>query len=113
MEDQDLRDEFEAEFDRMRKHSVLSPAYRRKRYIAWAVRTAIAAMLYYFLWEYRWVRWTLLFYIPINLIGLLSIVGWSYLLNQKAGRPGMHIDRTGQDTEDIEDIEDIDYEEVD
>lgn len=104
--DDPLRDQFEEELNRMRENTILSPAYRRKKILIWIVRTAIAAAAYYFLWEYKWIRWTLLIYVPVSLVSLLSIVGWSILLNRKIDQTRQQVDEFDRSTEDI------DYEEL-
>lgn len=83
MPDPDLHNQFEEEMKRMQEGTVLSPEFRRRKIISWVIRTAIAVFLYYMLWDYKWVRWTLLIYIPINLVSILSVIGWSFLLNKK------------------------------
>ncbi|MEM6686903.1 MAG: hypothetical protein AAF617_14050 [Bacteroidota bacterium] len=52
----------------------LSKQYRLRKLIGWAIRTLIAIILCISFWEYTWVRWTLVFYIPLNLFGLYSIL---------------------------------------
>lgn len=79
----DLRDSFEKEIEKIKSETTLSPEYKRKKLIVWAIRTTIAIALYVIFWEYNWVRWTLVLYIPLNLLGLLAIYGQNFLINKK------------------------------
>ena len=51
-----------------------SSQYRLQKLLGWLVRTVIATILFVTFWEYTWVKWTLVFYIPLNIFGLYSIV---------------------------------------
>lgn len=53
---------------------LFSPFKRRKEFITYIIRTVIAACLYYWFWEYTWVRWSLWLYVPLNLFGLFGIL---------------------------------------
>lgn len=82
-ENETLRENLDNELEQLRYDTVLSPKYRKKKTMAWGIRTTIAVILYVVFWKYDWVRWTLVLYIPLNLFGLLSIYGWNILLNKK------------------------------
>lgn len=82
-QEESLKESFEKELDTIRKQTLGGPGAKRRRFIIWGIRTLIAALLYFMLWEYQWVRWTLLLYIPLNLFGFLSAYGWNYFLNRK------------------------------
>ncbi len=101
MENQDnsLKDAFEKELSQMEDNTILSPEYRRRKTIAWAIRTTIAAALFYYFWDNEWVRWSLPFYIVFNLFGLAMIYGGSYMLNKK-------LDRTREKLEDFDQLPD-------
>ena len=88
----ELREQFEAEVKKIREDVVFSPAYRRRKLISYAIRTILAIVLYVVLWRYEWFRWTLLFYIPLNLFGLFAIFGGKYLLNRKIEKTRRKID---------------------
>ncbi|MEM6721165.1 MAG: hypothetical protein AAF611_17680 [Bacteroidota bacterium] len=60
---------------------ILSPAFKRKKIILWFIRTVIAAILFIIFWEYTWVRWALVFYIPLNLFGLYTIYKFDKTVN--------------------------------
>jgi hypothetical protein len=78
-----LRENFDNEIRKASSGSILIPEIRKKKIILWAIRTTIAGILYYIFWEYSWVRVSLYFYAPFNLLGLISIFGWNYVLNKK------------------------------
>jgi hypothetical protein len=78
-----LREDFDDEIRKASSGSILIPEIRKKKIILWAIRTIIAGVLYYIFWEYSWVRVSLYFYAPFNLLGLISIFGWNYFLNKK------------------------------
>lgn len=86
MEENNLKDSFEKELEKIKMETILSPEYKRKKTIVWAVRTVIAICLFFFLWEHKWVRWALIAYIPLNFFSLISIYGGSALLNRKINR---------------------------
>ena len=78
-----LRENFDDEIRNVSSGSILIPEIRKKKIILWAIRTTIAGVLYYMFWEYSWVKVSLYFYAPLNLLSLISIFGWNYLLNKK------------------------------
>lgn len=82
-EDNNYLNSFEEELEKIKSNTVLSPEYKRKKLILWFIRTLIAVCLYFFSWKYTWVRWSLIVYIPLNLISLISIFGWNIFLNKK------------------------------
>lgn len=82
-EEESLKDSFEQELEKIKSNTVLSEDYRRKKFVLWSVRTILAILLYAVFWKYTWVRWSLIAYIPLNLLGLFSIYGVRYLLNKK------------------------------
>ncbi|MEM6697457.1 MAG: hypothetical protein AAF599_03610 [Bacteroidota bacterium] len=79
----DLKNSFEEEIERIKSETTLSPEFRKRKLIAWAIRTLIAIALYAIFWKHSWVRWTLILYIPLNLLGLLAIYGQNFLINRK------------------------------
>lgn len=95
MSENNLREEFEKEVEQLQNEGVLSPEYRRRKLIMYAVRTTIAIILYVVFWKHQWVRWSLWAYVPLNLLGLFAIVGSAYFLNKK-------IERTREKIEDTE-----------
>ncbi|PTX61936.1 hypothetical protein C8N46_10333 [Kordia periserrulae] len=52
----------------------LSRQFRLRKLVGWAIRTAIVIILCISFWEYAWVKWALVFYIPLNLFGLYAIL---------------------------------------
>jgi len=62
---------------------ILSAAFKRKKIIAWLIRTIIAAILFIIFWEYTWVRWVLVFYIPLNIFSLYAIYKFDNTVNTK------------------------------
>ncbi|MCR9154395.1 MAG: hypothetical protein NXI09_09825 [Bacteroidetes bacterium] len=62
---------------------LLDPSYRRKKLIAYLVRSLIAIALYWYFWSVSWVPYTLWIYIPINLIGLIMLTILPKFLEKK------------------------------
>ncbi|MFT4755362.1 MAG: hypothetical protein ACI85Q_002931 [Salibacteraceae bacterium] len=58
----------------------------------WAIRTVIAVVIYYFLWDVKWVRWSLWLYVPLNLFLPISLLGENYFLNKKIERVSKRVD---------------------
>lgn len=92
----DIRRSFEEELEKVKDSSVLSPEFRKKKVAIWCIRTAITVTLYILFWEYEWVRWTLLLYIPLSLLSLISIYGWNYFLKRKIRSTYNKIDEAEQ-----------------
>ena len=86
MNDNILKTAFEKEVDAMKDNPIFSYEYRKRKFIFYQIRTLITVGVYYFLWEYSWVKWTLVISIPLNLFSLLSIFGWNYFLKRKIER---------------------------
>ena len=107
MSETKLRQEFEKALEQADSDLYSSAEYRRKRLTFYFIRTTLAVVGYILLWDYQWIRWTLIFYMPLNLFGLVSIYGWGFILNRK-------IDRTRQKIEEAEQlIEELKEEESD
>ena len=73
----------EQEIKTLEASEVFSPAFRKKKMIAYIVRTILAIGLFYYFWDSEWARWLLWFYIPLNLFGLGLIVLTPHFLNKK------------------------------
>jgi len=71
------------ELQKLSEDPGLSKAYRNRKLILYFIRTLIAIVIIYFLWDYEWINWVLYIYIPINLISLISIFGWNIFLNKR------------------------------
>lgn len=97
MSEKKLSEHFEEELAEIEQSEIFDAAYRRKKLIIYGVRTFIAILLYGSFWEHEWVRWTLLFYIPLNLFGLLSIFIPNLFLRKK-------IERTRKKIQEAEDL---------
>jgi len=100
-EQENTKEIFDKELEKLKPNTVLSPEYRRKKAILWAIRTTLAVGLIILLWEYKWVRWSLVFYVPLNLFSLVSIFGWNIFLKKK-------IERTNKTIEEAEKMIDED-----
>lgn len=87
-----MKESFERELEELQKNTVLSPDYRRKGLIKYGIRTSIAIVLYILFWKYDWVRWSLYFYVPLNLLGLFIILGSGAVLQRKIDRVREKID---------------------
>lgn len=84
----ELRDEIEE----LSNSPVLSKTYRNKKLLLYVIRTLIAVIAIYLLWDYSWVKWLLYIYIPLNLISLASILGWNIFLNKRIKKSQERID---------------------
>ena len=71
------------ELEEIKQNEIFSQGYRKKKLIRWAIRTAIAVILYVIFWEYQWVRWSLWIYAPLNIIGLAFILYLPKMLKKK------------------------------
>ncbi len=87
-----LKDFFEIEVEKVKKETILSPEYRRKKTIIWGIRTFISIILFIIFWKYNWVRWVLIAYIPFNILSLVSIYGVNTILNGKMDKIKKKID---------------------
>ncbi len=81
-----MRDQLEKELEEATQGVLLSDEVRRKKLIIYVIRTTLAALLYYLLWKYYWVRMSLWLYIPLNLTGLLSITLMPIILQRKVDK---------------------------
>ncbi|NRB59778.1 MAG: hypothetical protein HRU50_07500 [Winogradskyella sp.] len=79
-------DALKKELQQLSKDPILSKKHRNKKLLVYLVRTLIAVTIIYFLWDYDWVKWVLYIYIPLNLISLISILGWNYFLNKRLAK---------------------------
>lgn len=87
-----MKEHFEKELDEAAQGALLSKAERRKKLIIYVIRTSIAAILYYLLWKHYWVRMSLWLYLPLNLLGLLTITLMPMILQKKMERTRALID---------------------
>ncbi len=92
MSENTVRESLERELKEIEASEMLTPAYKRKKLIAYAIRTTIAAIIYIYFWEYIWLRWTLLFYVPLNLVGLGLILGAEHFVHKKLENTRRKID---------------------
>ena len=60
---------FEEE-EEYQRSKIRSAKQKRIKLIVWSI---IAIILYYILWDYKWIRWTLILYIPWTLFKLIVI----------------------------------------
>ncbi|MCG8386835.1 MAG: hypothetical protein MJA30_14895 [Cytophagales bacterium] len=84
--EESIKEAFEKELGSITPGTVLSAQYRRKKLVAWCTRTVLVMVLYILFWNYEWVRWTLIGYVPLNLFGLWSIYGWNAMMQKKIAR---------------------------
>jgi len=94
-----LSKEFEKELSKLKDNNISSAEYRKKKLITYSIRTIIATILYLIFWKHQWVRWSLIFYAPINLISFLSIFGWNFLINRKIEKTKRTIENLEQSKE--------------
>lgn len=81
-----MRAAFEKELEEASKGALLSNEVRKKKLIIYVIRTILAVILYYLFWKYYWVRMSLWLYIPLNLMGLLTITLMPLILQQKVNK---------------------------
>lgn len=89
---EDFKTHFNDELKKAQKNTLLSPEYKRKKFIIYIIRTLIAIVLFYIFWEHQWVKWILYIYIPINLIYLMSLFVMPYFLKRKINKTQEQID---------------------
>tara|TARA_B100000674_G_scaffold477634_1_gene473725 strand:- start:66 stop:365 length:300 start_codon:yes stop_codon:yes gene_type:complete len=82
-ENDNLKETFEKELEKLKSNTILSSTFRRKKTIIWGIRTLIAIILYVIFWEYQLVKWSLIAYIPLNLFSIVTIYGGNIFLNKK------------------------------
>ncbi|MEP5341582.1 MAG: hypothetical protein ABJL44_03285 [Algibacter sp.] len=91
-DENNLKDSFEKEIEKIKVETILSPEYRRKKTIIWGIRTVISIILFMFFWKHNWVRWLLIAYIPLNFFNLISIYKGNAILNKKIAKTQSKID---------------------
>lgn len=89
----DLKADFKNELKKLEEEQLLDPAQKRKKILLWAIRTFLAVLLYVWFWHIGWVRWSLVLYIPLNLLGLFVIIGSKYMLKRKIKNVEKRIDK--------------------
>ena len=88
----DFKERFEDEMLQAQQETFMSPEYRRKKLMMYLIRTLIAVAIFYFLWDQSWIKWALYVYIPLNLLSLLSILLWPYIIKRKMQRTRQRIE---------------------
>jgi hypothetical protein len=79
--------------EQFRAQPIMNKQYQRKKLIGYLIRTAIAAVLYWYFWSFSWwVPFSLWFYIPLNLAGLFMIVIMPRLLEAKMQKAKQRMD---------------------
>lgn len=81
-----MRDHFEKELQEASNGAILSGSERKKKLIIYLIRTTLAVVLYFLLWKHYWVRMSLWLYIPLNLLGLLTITLMPMILQRKVDK---------------------------
>ncbi len=89
---EDLKQQLRDELEKAQQDAVLSPEYKRKKLIMYAIRTTIAIVLFYMLWEHQWVKWLVWIYIPLNLLFLFAIFVTPKVLKKKIENTQQKID---------------------
>lgn len=103
MEENNFKKTFEEDIQKIESEEMLSPDYQKKKLIKYVVRTIIAIIIYVVFWEYEWVRWTLWFYVPLNLLGLVALLGMPFLMKRKLKKTIQRIDDLDEKLKKIED----------
>ena len=81
-----LSDSFETVLEHVRSEAKDSSGFRKKKLIFWGIRTFMVIVLYIMFWDQSWVRWSLLIYIPLNMLSLFAIYGTNFILERKIRR---------------------------
>ena len=68
------------------ENSMRCPSYRRKKYAMFCMRAFCTAALYFLLWDFYLLRFTLLFTVPLFILYFFALVGWRYALERKTQR---------------------------
>lgn len=82
----ELKEEFEKLTKETLQDEIFSSEFKRKKLKIYLIRTLIAAVIIFFLWDYKWIKWVLYFYIPLNLLSLVSIYAGDLFLSKKIKR---------------------------
>lgn len=85
-------DDLKTEMDALSDNPLVSKNYQNKKLLQYVIRTIIAIIIIYFLWDYSWVKWVLYIYVPLNLIYLVSILGWNIFLKRRIKKSQQRID---------------------
>lgn len=86
MSGDDISKSFEQELAQSDYHAIADSGVRRKKLILWIIRTAISVGIYWYFWDYIWVRWTLVLTVPLSLLSLATITLMPFLLQRKVRR---------------------------
>lgn len=86
-------EDLKKELEQLSKRPIFTKEFRNKKLIIYLVRTIIAAIIIYSLWDYKWVKWVLYLYVPLNLFSLISIFGWNFFLNKKIKKSQEQLDK--------------------
>ncbi len=78
-----LTENFKSELEKVTSNTILDPKFKKKKLLLWAIRTMITIILYVIFWKYDWIKWTLMFSIPLSLFSLFTIIALPYFLNRK------------------------------
>jgi hypothetical protein len=86
MQDDELSKSLEQELAKNNYQAISDPAIRRKKLALWFIRNALSVGIYWYFWDYVWVRWTLVLTVPMSLLSLLTITLMPFLLQRKVQR---------------------------
>ena len=70
---EEYKNKLRQEIEDLSKEERLSPDYR----------TILSVILYIIFWEYEWVRWTLVLYVPLSLFNLVMLLQYNKMLDKK------------------------------
>ncbi len=84
MSEANWKESIESDVDKALQNKVFTPEFRRKRLIAYVIRTILTIVIYVVFWETEWVAWTLVVVVPMNLFSLIMIFAGPIMLRQKA-----------------------------
>ncbi len=90
---EELKKELENELANNKEYQQLSnPIYKKQKLLAYAIRTIIAGLMFYFFWSVSWVKYLLIAYIPFNLFGLFLILFTDKIIERKIKKTYNKID---------------------
>ena len=83
MDQQETRQILEEELEKIEVSGQASPAFFKKKLIAYVIRTILAIAIFFFLRDESWIMWAIIAYIPINLFGLYMILSIKKKVDQR------------------------------
>ena len=71
----------------------MSSSAQKKKLVLWCIRQTLSVLIYAVLWDYAWVRWTLLATIPLAAFSLVYTLTFNYWIERRIQRAKSRIDK--------------------